>query len=48
VVLRVDVNARPDGIAAPPKSELLDIFEIWGRLMGSFTSGMDEDEVEYD
>lgn len=47
VVLRVDVNDRPDGIAAPAKSELLDIFEIWGRLMGSFTSGL-EGDAQYD
>jgi hypothetical protein len=47
VVLRVDVNTHPDGIAAPAKSELLDIFEIWGRVMGSFTSDP-EGAAEFD
>ncbi|HYH48081.1 MAG TPA: hypothetical protein VEG38_00900 [Acidimicrobiia bacterium] len=48
VTLRVDVNGRADGIAAPGKSELIDIFEIWGNLMGSFTAGADEEEADFD
>jgi hypothetical protein len=38
VVLRVDVDRRPDGISVPDKTQTIDIFEIWGRMAGSLAS----------